>query len=206
MRMASRVPASLSATLNYIGLIVLTGTFGHISNAHLAAYGLASRLDFLILAADYGVAASTITLVGLANGAGRHGLIGQYTARTVLLVLALAAVPTALVIAWPGLWIGLFTKEPAIHDVGRLYFRIVAPSYFFSLTTMVFASAFQGLGRATVPLAVMIGRVALLTAGAIVLTRIMGYGAEPVFLLVAGSNVLGCFTLGALFWRAVRKR
>jgi hypothetical protein len=52
----------------------------------------------------------------------------------------------------------------------------------------------------------MIGRVALVTTGAIVLTRVLGYGAQPVFLLVAGSNVLGCFVLGALFRRAMRSR
>jgi putative MATE family efflux protein len=200
------VPASLSATLSYVALIVLTGTFAHIDDAHLAAYGLATRLDFLILAAGYGVAAATITLVGMASGAGRHELIGQYTAKTIVLVLALVALPAGLVIARPDLWIGIFTDESAIHDVGRLYFRIIGPSYFFSLTTMVLASAFQGLGRATLPLAVMVGRVALVIAGAVLLTRVLGYGAEPVFLLIAGGNVAACLTLGALFRRTTSQR
>jgi MATE family, multidrug efflux pump len=193
------VPASLSATLSYVGLIVLTGTFAHIDDAHLAAYGLATRLDFLILAAGYGVAAATITLVAMASGAGRPDLIRQYTTRTIVLVIALIAVPAGLVILRPELWIGIFTTESAILDVGRLYFRIVGPSYFFSLTTMVLASPLPGFGRATTPLAVMVGRVAIVIAGAILLTRVLGYGARPVFFLIAASNVLACFTLGGLF-------
>lgn len=199
------VPASLSATLAYVALIVLTGTFAHIDDAHLAAYGLATRLDFLILAAGYGVAAATITLVGMASGAGRAELVSQYTARTILLVIALIAPVAALVIARPQIWIGIFTDESAILDVGRSYFRIVGPSYFFSLTTMVLASAFQGLGRATLPLVVMAGRVSVVIAGAILLTRVFGSGAEPVFFLIAASNVVTCFVLGALFLRAMRR-
>jgi putative MATE family efflux protein len=198
------VPASLSAALNYMALIVLTGTFAHIDDAHLAAYGLATRLDFLLLSVGYGVAAATITLVGMATGAGRQELIGPYASRTILLVIALVALPAGLVMAWPDLWIGIFTAEATIHEVGRLYFRIIGPSYFFSLTTMVFASAFQGIGRATVPLVVMVGRVILVVTGAVVLTRVLGYGAEAVFLLIAGGNVAGCLTLGVLFRRQIR--
>jgi putative MATE family efflux protein len=198
------VPASLSAMLNYVALIVLTGTFAHIDDAHLAAYGLATRLDFLLLSIGYGVAVATITLVGMATGAGRSDLVRQYTAKTMVLVVAVVAAPAALVIARPSLWIGVFTGESAIHEVGRLYFRIVGPSYVFSLTSMVLASAFQGVGRAALPLAVMVGRVALVIGGALFLTRVFGYGARPVFLLIAASNVVACLTLAHLFRRVMR--
>jgi hypothetical protein len=39
---------------------------------------------------------------------------------------------------------------------------------------------------------------------AIVLTRVLGYGARPVFLLVAAVNVTSCSLLTILFLRTVQ--
>jgi putative MATE family efflux protein len=198
------VPSSLAATLNHAALIVLTGTFAHMGSHHLAAYGLATRLDFLLFSLGYGVALATLTLVGMATGAGRSDLVRQYVLRTVLLVTSLVAVPIMLVVYEPRLWLGIFTDDAEIQRVGSEYFRIVGPTYLFAVTSMTLASTFQGLGRATIPLAVMVGRVILLIGIAIVLTRVLGYGERPVFLLVAAVNVTSCSLLTMLFLRTVR--
>jgi hypothetical protein len=74
-------------------------------------------------------------------------------------IVALLSVP-AVILWWkPGLWIGLFSHDPEIQAVGAAYFRLVGPSYPFVAVSMVLAFAFQGLGRATIPLAWMTIRV-----------------------------------------------
>jgi putative MATE family efflux protein len=62
------VPASLSAGLNYIALVILTGTVARFGTPYLAAYGLGTRLDFLLFSLGFGVAAAALTLVGMATG------------------------------------------------------------------------------------------------------------------------------------------
>lgn len=197
------VPSSLASTLNHAALIVLTGTLAHMGGSHLAAYGLGTRLDFLLFSLGYGVALATLTLVGMATGAGRADLVRQYVLRSVLLVASLVSVPILLVVYEPGLWLGIFTDDPEIHRIGSLYFRIVGPTYLFAVMSMTLASTFQGLGRATIPLTVMVGRVSLLIGIAIVLTRALGYGARPVFFLVAAVNVASCSLLTMLFLRTL---
>lgn len=199
------VPSSLAATLNHASLIVLTGSLAHMGSTHLAAYGLGTRLDFLLFSLGYGIALATLTLVGMATGAGRIDLVRQYVSRTVLLVVSVVAVPTLLVVWRPALWLGLFTEDPEIHRIGAEYFRIVGPTYLFAVTSMTLASTFQGLGRATIPLAVMVGRVGLLIGVAILLTRVLDYGARPVFFLVAAVNITSCSLLTTLFVRTVRR-
>jgi putative MATE family efflux protein len=199
------VPSSVAATLNHAALIVLTGTFAHMGSTHLAAYGLGTRLDFLLFSLGYGVALATLTLVGMATGAGRTDLVRQYVLRTVFLVVSVVAVPTFLVVWKPGLWLGLFTDDPEIHRVGAEYFHIIGPTYLFAVTSMTLASTFQGLGRATIPLVVMVARVSLLIGIALVLTRVLDYGARPVFFLVAAVNVTSCSLLTAMFVRTVRR-
>jgi Na+-driven multidrug efflux pump len=70
---------------------------------------------------------------------------------------------------------------------------------------MVLASAFQGLGRATVPLTVMIARVVLVVAAALAATRFLGLGADAVFLIIAAGNLCACLALVALFRAAFRR-
>ena len=62
------VPASLSAGLNYVALIILTGTVARLGNEYLAAYGLGTRLDFLLVG-------RTHELVGLEGKAGKVGAV-----------------------------------------------------------------------------------------------------------------------------------
>lgn len=194
------VPASLSAGLNYIALVILTATVARFGNQYLAAYGLGTRLDFVLFSLGFGVAAAGLTLVGLATGAGRHDLVARYVAQSTLVAVGVVAVPAVLVTVWPSLWIGLFTTAADIHAVGGRYFAFVGPSYPFVIASMVIATAFQGLGRATVPLTVMAVRVVLVVAAALAL----GSNANTIFAVIAAGNVCGCLALVWLFRAVLR--
>jgi Na+-driven multidrug efflux pump len=63
----------------------------------------------------------------------------------------------------------------------------------------VIAFAFQGLGRATLPLVVTVARIAAVLTAAIVCTRTFGLGERAVFTAIAIGNVGGTLLLGALF-------
>jgi len=198
------VPASLSAGLNYIALVILTGTVARFGDHYLAAFGLGTRLDFLLFSLGFGVAAAALTLIGMASGAGRHDLITRYVIQSALVAGAVVAVPAVVVIWRPQLWVGLFTSAPDIGAVGASYFHYVAPSYVFVVTSMVVGSAFQGVGRATVPLTVMVVRVALVIGAAISATRFLGAGADAIFAIIAAGNLCSCLALIALFRAALR--
>lgn len=198
------VPASLSAGLNYVALIILTASAARYGDHYLAAYGLGTRLDFLLFTLGFGVAAAALTLVGMATGAGRTDLVARYVAQSSLLVAGVVAIPALLVTWRPSLWLGLFTSAPDIEAVGASYFHWVGPSYVFVVSSMVVASAFQGLGRATVPLTVMGFRVVLVVTAALVATRVLGWPADALFAVIAVGNVLGCLALVTLFRAAFR--
>ena len=195
------VPASLSAALNYLALLVLTGTVARFGDAALAAYGLGSRLDFLLFSLGFGVAASAMTLVGIALGAGRRELADRYVRLAALVAVAVVALPTLLVVVWPSLWIGIFTDAAPIHAIGSDYFRIIGPTYLFMVVSMVVASAFQAQARAVVPLAVMVARVILVVGGALVAVRGFAAGPATVFAVIAAGNLGGCLVITTLFRR-----
>ncbi len=199
------VPASLSTIINYLGLILLTAVLARLGTAHLAAYGLCTRFDFLLMSFAYGFAAAVLTLVGLTTGARRPDRARIYVLRAGACIVALLTVP-AVVLSWrPSLWIDLFSADPEIHAVGATYFRIVGPSYPFVAVSMVLAFAFQGLGRAVVPLVWMAIRVTGVLAVAIGATRWLGLGERAVFAAVAAGNTISAAVMLGLFARTERR-
>src|SRR5205814_507381 len=97
------------------------------------------------------------------------------------------------------------TTDPGIHAVGARYFRIIGPTYPFVGVSMVIAFAFQGLGRATIPLAWMLARTIAVLAAALLLTHGLGLREDAVFTTIAVGNVASAVGLVVLF-RASERR
>ena len=198
------IPAALSTTIVYIGVMVLTGIMARLGEEHLAAYGLGTRLDFLLLSFAYGFGAAVLTMVGLATGARRPELARRYVWRAGLIIVAIVSVPAAILCWRPTLWLGLFTTDPAIQEVGAHYFRVIGPSYPLLGIAMVTSFAFQALGRATLPLVWMVIRVTGVLVAALVCTRRYGLGDDAVFAVVAIGNAASAVVMVGLFARAER--
>jgi MATE family, multidrug efflux pump len=198
------IPAALATSLSNLGIMVMTGVLTRLGASDLAAYGLGTRCDFLLLSFAYGVSAAMLTLVGMASGARRPDLVRGFVLRAGTLIVVLLAVPGLLLWWRPSLWIGLFTSDPGILEIGASYFRMIGPSYPFVGVAMVSAFAFQGLGRATTPLVWMAVRVFGVLAVALVCTRVLGLGERAVFATIAGGNVVSAMVMAGLLSRTVR--
>jgi putative MATE family efflux protein len=193
------VPAALSTSVANLGLMTLTAVVARLGHEDLAAYGLGTRLDFLLMSFGFGFGAAVLTLVGIASGARQPERVSAFVVRAAALAAVFLAVPGLLCCWRPDLWLGLFTDDAAIHAVGTQYFRIIGPSYPFLGVSMVVAFAFQGLGRATVPLGLMVARVIAVLAAAVVCTHWLGLGERAVFATIAVGNVLSALALTGMF-------
>ncbi len=198
------VPAALATSLSNLGIMVMTGVLARLGDAHLAAYGLGTRCDFLLLSFAYGVGAAMLTLVGMASGARQPDLVRGFILRATTIVVVLLAMPGVLLSWRPALWLGLFTEDAGIRTVGASYFRLIGPSYPFVGIAMVCAFAFQGLGRATTPLVWMAIRVFGVLGTAVACTRILGLGERAVFATIASGNVVSAMVMAGLLARTVR--
>jgi len=194
------VPTSLGTLIHYVTLMTLTAVMAHFGTAELAAYGLCSRFDFILLTICYGTGIAVLTMVGFATGAGRSNLVSAYTRSAVLILVTTIAVPSVLLWIWPGLWLGLFTHDPAILEAGRHYFHTIGLTYPLLGISMTLSFAFQGIGRAVMPLLVGIGRAVVLIGGAILLSR-LGGGMTSVFVLVMVTSIVSTAMLVAMFLR-----
>ena len=179
---------------------LVTGAVGHYATDAIAGYGIASRLDYLLIPLLFGFGTGVVTLVGRSVGAGRS----DRAMRIAWIGAGIAGGTTGLIgllaaIFAPG-WAGIFTSDAAVIATTTLYLRTVAPFYGVFGFGMTLYFAGQGARRVGWPIAA--GTVRLLVGGVLgaVAASSLHWPIAGLFALVAASTVLfGAVIVGALF-------
>jgi putative MATE family efflux protein len=160
--------SSISALQTVAAAIILTGCVGTFGVAALAGYGVGVRLELLQVPIVFAIGQALVILVGTHVGAGevqrarRIAWTGTLAAGAVCLAIGLVA---ALA---PSLWIGLFSSDPAVHEAGSLYLRIVAPLYPLFGAGMALYFAAQGAGRVGLPILAGTARLVVAAGGGLI--------------------------------------
>ncbi len=199
------LPGALNTIQTNLTVVVLTGLVGSFGTVALAGYGTGARLEYLQIPLVFGLGSALVTMVGTNVGAGQVA-----RARRVALVggaLAFAVTETIGVVAaaFPGVWMGLFTRDPAVAAAGSAYLRVVGPSYgFFGLgLALYFAS--QGAGRVLWPLVAGFMRLMLAAVGGWIAIHWLDGGPTALAVVIAlafalfGVTLVSAVTGGA--WR-----
>lgn len=141
------VISALSTVQLNVTIILVTGAVGRFGTDALAGYGMASRLDYVLIPMLFGMGTAVLTMVGTNVGAGNierakriiwtGALVGASAMELVGIVVAL----------FPALWIGIFSREPEVLSAGSSYLRIVGPLYGAIGLTFMLTFASQGSGR-----------------------------------------------------------
>jgi Na+-driven multidrug efflux pump len=136
----------------------------------IAGYGIASRLDMLLIPVMFGFGTAAIVMVGTNLGAGnvmrarRAAMLNAIFVATMLEGLGLS------VSFVPKIWIGFFTQDPAIFEVGASYFRVVGPVYGLIAVVSELYFAGQGAGRVGWPMTAAIARFSFALAASAAVT------------------------------------
>lgn len=188
MRVAA--PASLSPILTIGTVLALTAIVARFGEAALAGYGIGSRIEFLLIPLVFGLGAAMTSLVGIATGGGLVERAERIGFTGAAMATALAGTLGILLALFPEAWIGAFTDDAAAHATATRYIRIVGPFFAFQGMGLSLYFASQGAGAMFWPIAATVGRIALATGGALLLTGPLGWGLEGVFVSAAAAMCL----------------
>jgi putative MATE family efflux protein len=178
---------------------LLTGAVGLSGVAAIAGYGIASRLDYLLIPLLFGFGTGVVTMVGANVGAGqiararRIAWIGAAIGGGATGLIGLAAA------LFPQGWTGIFTDAPEVLATSALYLRTVAPFYLLYGAGMMLYFASQGANR--VLLLVLAGTARLLVAGlgGWLAASFLGIDLGGLFAIAAASSALfGLISIGAV--------
>lgn len=183
--------STLNAAMSTLSIGAITAAAGTLSVATIAGYGIASRLEMLLVPVMFGFGTAAITVVGTCIGADdiprarRAALVNALFVGGLLEVLGLsvAFLPSLL-------WMSHFTNDPDIWAVGGHYLRVMGPIFGFIAIAMALYFAGQGARRVGWPLAAGSFRfMCALSAAALVFAGKLSL--ESAFLLVAVGAIVG---------------
>jgi len=183
------LPATGNMTLIGVSLFTVTAFVGRHGEAALAAYSVGLRLEQLFLLPTVGLNAATLTLVGNAFGAERFERITHILKVSTGWGLVVMGTGTVLLFAFREPLIALFSRDPAVIDVGARYLAVAALIQCAYVFNMMGGATLQGIGQPIWSFIVTVGRsliapVALLSLGQLV----FGWGLDAIFWTIFAIN------------------
>ncbi|GFM76660.1 MATE family efflux transporter [Pseudomonas cichorii] len=158
------LPAALSTVMTNLIVILITGAVGLAGTDALAAFGIASRLDYVMIPLLFGLSAAVLTMVGINIGAGNTERARKIAWTGILVGTAFVGVIGLIVAVFPMLWLQFFSTDPAVLEPAKTYLHIVAPFYAALGFGFVFGFTAQGAGHAGAPFIAMTTRMLLATS------------------------------------------
>ena len=184
------LPSAAGTAIANLTVVTATGFVAGFGADALAGYGLASRLDYLLIPLLFAIGTASVTMVGVNIGAGRHA-----RARAVAWAgarISIAATASIGFAAWlfPEGWMHIFTREPEVVAVGAAYLARVAPLYAFMGLGMALYFASQGAGRMFWPFSAGVLRLATVLLAGSYWIHVAHGSTTGLFWIVAASQIV----------------
>src|SRR5215468_6177766 len=179
----------LSPLQTVLIIVIFTKILAGFGTVVLAGYGMGSRLEFLLIPIAFAFGTASIPMVGMAMGAGlvaraRH--VAWIAAASAGVVVGLIGLIAAIN---PGLWISLFTSDPAVTAAAHSYFHWAGPGFgFFGAGVCLYFSS-QGAAKVGGPVLASTIRLVLVALGGWWLAA-SGAPAWTLFALVGTAMVV----------------
>jgi putative MATE family efflux protein len=184
------LPASLSPVISNASIAVATAFVGSYGTAALAGFGVAARLEYILVPIAFGFGTALTAMVATNMGAGqtaRAVRVAWVGGALVAAITGTIGVATALM---PALWMNLFTDAGEVRAFGASYLNIVGTCYtFFGLGLALFFAS-QGAARLFWPLTASVGRLVILAVGGWLCVHLFQAPASALFGVIALSFVV----------------
>lgn len=188
-------PASLSPVLSNGSIAAATALIGSYGTAALAGYGVAARLEYIMVPIAFGFGTALTTLVATNLGAGQLARALHATWTGGLVVAGITGLIGAVAAIAPELWMKHFSQDPAVLEFGATYLRIVGACYgLFGLGLALFFAS-QGAGRMFWPLAGSVARLLVVGFGGWLAVQVFHAPAWVFFCIVGGGFAIYAITI-----------
>ena len=141
------LPGTLSPLLSNSSILIATAYMGTYGISALAGFGVAARLEFILIPIVFGIGTVLTTMAATNIGAGNPRRAIRATWTGALLVALITGTIGVTVGVFPMLWMQWFSADPAIIAFGSTYLNIVGPCYGLFGVGLVLFFASQGSGK-----------------------------------------------------------
>ncbi len=191
------LPAAGTNAIIPISIGVVTAMLADYGSEVVAGFGVASRVEGMMLITFFAMSAIIGPVVGQNLSAGHTGRIDEALALCSRFCLGFGVVLAAVLAAFGQPLAGLFSEDRQVVEVAARYFMIVPLSYGTAGMVMVMNAAFNGMGRPLPAVAVSVMRMVVVYLPLAWLGSAW-FGYAGIFGAYAAANLV-C-GLGAWYW------
>lgn len=141
------VPTSFNMMSVALGFFVMTYYLNGYGQAAVAAFGVGTRIEQMVLLPAIGIGAAIVSIVGQNNGAGELGRVNECVrlcARYGIILIVTSSL-AMFILATP--LVRLFTDDPEVISVGTTYVRIVTAVQWAYVMSFIFIGFLQAVKR-----------------------------------------------------------
>jgi putative MATE family efflux protein len=143
------VPAAIIGMLFSIVYIVFARSASRYGAASLATIGIVNRIEAIQFMTAAAIGTAGAALVGQNLGAGRPERAVETIRTGVRWGATISLVLSAVLIAFPNAFLGLFTPDAEVHRVGVPYLRVLSTCLVFVAIEIVISESILGSGHTT---------------------------------------------------------
>ncbi|MFK7992491.1 MAG: MATE family efflux transporter [Granulosicoccus sp.] len=179
--------ASSQSVMTIIYALTTTLLFGRFGTEWLAGFGLAVRLELIMVPVIFGIGSSIIPIVGAYVGAGQRQRAISIAWRGVIINTILVGFFGLFLALFPGTWCGIVGSDLTVIENCSQSLRVIAPTYaFFALGLGCYFGS-QGLNTLKFPVLGSLLRLLIVATGLYWVTETTSINV--VLYLVAGAVV-----------------
>jgi putative MATE family efflux protein len=171
----------------------------------LAGFGVAYRIESLVIMPGIAIGIVTLAMVGQNYGAKNLDRAHRSSHVAGLFAFAITAAIGVSLFFWSHYLIGLFTTDAGVMAEAVTYFKIVGFSYGFLGLRFVAANSFQALGKAMNSFITIIAHFFILLGVAYLLVFDTKTGINGIWIGIAAANVLMGIVSTAWFWSLMER-
>lgn len=162
------LPIILQNLFAVLGTAITTLMTGQLGDQAIAASGLSNQLFFLLSLAQFGVSSGCAIFTAQFWGSRNTDSILKAMGVSLLLGLGVGAIFAAIGWFAPHVFLGIFTKDAQVIELGTRFLKIVALSYLFTPAINAYSMILRSMGNARLPMVV--------SSSSVVVNAVLGYG------------------------------
>ena len=195
--MSSVVSATTNLTLAIVTAYVAMGGV-----EALAGYGAGSRLEFLLVPLAYGIGGPVGIVISANLGAGQIDRAVSASWIGVLMAGALTELIGLVAAAFPQVWIGIFSNDPSVLQIGAEYLHRVGPFFGFFGVGYALYCVGQATRRMEASVLAALLRAAIAVLGGLVVVWLKADVTWNFIAVALGMVAFGLFALPPLINRS----
>ena len=148
------IPAGIQNSLFSVSNVIIQTTVNSFGSIAMAGIAAGSNVDSFIYTCTNAVSQTTMTFSSQNYGAKKYENFNKIYFRCVVLTIAIAGAMGALGVIFKEFFVGIFSTDPAVIEIGAQRLTLILPFYFFCSLMDVGAGQLRGMGKSFLPMIV----------------------------------------------------